>query len=169
MAAAPTRHERCDGCWRNCRYADFRGSVPTRLGARGDGPWGTFEAEGSAQQQRLTGDIAAGKAGGVTHRTILGALRRHKHAEWAEQIKVCFYRGQDHPRTTDDALTMVTRMSALDFRTRYLGMTSEEARAIRRSVTVDEFLRWWHEAGRQPELDLYLGGEDVSGFLEQLG
>lgn len=169
MAAAPTRHERCDACWRNCRYTDFRGSVPTKPGATGEGPWGAFADEGSAQQRKLTEDIAAGKVSGVTRKTILGALRSRKHAQWVEQIRACYYRGQTRPRTTDEALSLATRLGGTGFRVQCLGMSHDEARAIRRSVTIDEFLRWWRVVGHQQELDLYVGEEDMSAFLEQLG
>ena len=164
------RWQACGACWRNCKYADFRGSVPTRPGVKGAGPWGTFQEEGSYQQMKLTEAIAAGKTDiGVTRGTIVGALHARKQAAWDQETSQCFFRGQDLPRTTDQALEMVSRVSATAFRVTHLGMTVEAARAIRRSVTVDEFLGWWREVGAQQHLDVYVGGEDLAGVLEELG
>ena len=164
------RWQACEACWRNCRYADFRGSVPTRPGARGAGPWGTFAEEGSYQQARLTEAIAAGKTDmGVSRGTIVGALHAGKQAMWDRETLRCYYRGQDLPRTTDQALEMVSRVSATAFRVSHLGMTVKGARAIRRSVTVDEFLAWWRVVGAQQRLDVYVGGEDLAGVLDELG
>ena len=163
-----SRRIRCEWCWRKCAYADFRGAVPTTSGGRGAGPWGSFGSVGADQQRVLSEELASGVAttrGGVTRHTILGELHGHKRVLWARMTTECYYRGQDRPRTTEEALVMVERMSATEFRVTFLGMTVLQARAIRRSVTLEEFLRWWRSVGAQGVLDLYVGGEDLQGFV----
>lgn len=160
----------CDGCWRGCKYSNFRGTVPVppgpMNGTHGPAPWSEFQSEGSRQQAALTELISRGGEGGVTAATIRGAMHRAKQDAWDTTTTLCRYQGQALPRTTEEALDLVDRIPASDFRARYLGMSSEKARKVGRSLTMPEFLRWWRSVGRQRELDLYVGGEDLRSACE---
>jgi hypothetical protein len=147
---------RCDGCWRACSYARFRGRVPVPGGPR-DGrrplpPWPLFADEGRAQQLRLTEAIAEGRGKGATRRTILGALRRAKLDAWERALAACPRRGEALPRTTEEALELAFALPAVEFRQRFLGWTPARARARRQALSLAEFATWWRKAGAQPEL-----------------
>lgn len=166
--ASATRRSHCVACWRTCAYADFRGTVPTTLKAKGSGV-ASFEEVGSDQQAELTQKIRRREVGGVTRHTILGELYRRKRTAWDKATTECYYRGQDKPRTTDEALVYAERLSGQEFRVRHLGMTLREAREVRRSITLAEFLSWWRTVGKQTELDVYVGGEDLAGLMGGMG
>ena len=133
------RCQRCEGCWRKCRYADFRGYLPTVVNSRGEGPWGSFDDEGQEQQRNLTRMIEDGEAGGVSRRTILGSLHSAKQSWWETMTVECSYQGHAVPRTTDEALLFALSMTATEFRVRCLGMTYKAARGLRRGLTLKEF------------------------------
>jgi hypothetical protein len=152
------RRQVCEGCWRECRYADFRDSVPTKRkrGAHGAAvERREFLQVADDKAREVTQNISDGVGDRLTKAKILGKMHEEKQAQWERETTECFYRGQQLPDTTEDALIWVVGMGDKRFRIEVQGWSEDQWKRrerIRRPVTARTFLRWWGKA-RQRSLE----------------
>jgi len=116
----------CGGCWRDCRYVDFR---PHR-GVM------TFSDWKAALRRAADSGERTGSRKHITHRTVLGRMHEVKRDSWAVVTRECPHQGERLPVTIPDFIRWSLRQRAVDVRV-VLGVP------VKRAVRMKAALRVW--------------------------
>ena len=144
------RHVRCAGCWRACRYRDFRGTLPVSPTGRA-GPWPSYReaAEGRYWEAQAANAECRSEDVHLTRAGVLGRMHRAKQECWDRFTEACYLRDEDPLWDAETAMQYVLGLPGKGGLIA-LGYTKEEARAHHSPVSLREFWAWFLANRREP-------------------
>lgn len=137
------RHLHCEGCWRKCRYRDFRGQVPADPN-RGE-VWSSFREVAHELHLRAkeSNHGQRDEVVRVTRGKILGAIHEQKIKMWDYLTEDCPHKGEDPFQDAETAIEYLLKVPAWKALMIVRGMPERKARALRTTPTLKDFQDWW--------------------------
>jgi len=132
------RSQICEGCWRRCKYADFKPLAD----------WSFQDARTSLMRQVRDG-VRTGSRAHIARHTILGKLHEMKQRMWNRQTATCPHQGERLPKTIGDFLTWAGTLHAVTVRVT-LGMDQTKAHKLHTALKVSELAAIWKRLNEVP-------------------
>ena len=124
----------CEGCWRQCRYADFHPLKDL-----------SYQDMKACLKRQVEGGLRTGSRAHITRATVLGKLHEMKMKEWGDYQNNCPHWGQKEPESIEDFLEWAATLHAVTVRVA-LGMPKRKARNLKSALKVKElavFYKLW--------------------------
>lgn len=125
------RSQICEGCWRKCRYSDFKPLKNL-----------SYQDVKACLLRQVEEGFRTGSRAHITRATVLGKLHEIKTKEWGDYTGRCPHWGAQEPETIEDFLEWADTLHAVTVRVA-LGMPKRKAQKLKAALKVKELVSYY--------------------------